>query len=115
MKENVYCFDDSNAEGEYSSLSSSIWKRIEHTVSHKRINVGVDYLSKSVRVFVQKSKDVGEVKITDDEYKFDKKHWVELRMVRGESLGLPLEVQDNGTIWVGEKYSRSNLEVFAKV
>uniref|UniRef100_UPI0035A1C482 hypothetical protein n=1 Tax=Clostridium sp. TaxID=1506 RepID=UPI0035A1C482 len=51
-KKNIFCFDDSNAYGEYFSLDLNLWEELNYTIDdHKRINVSRQHAGKEIRLF----------------------------------------------------------------
>jgi len=136
-KKDLFCFDDSQADGEYFSLGLKTWKESEFTIDeHKRINVGRTHAGENVRLFIQKDFETllnelskegltleqieefynneKDPKITDCLISFNRRIWSELRRVRGESRGLPLEVNTNGTIWIGDRAEQEKIKIFER-
>jgi len=134
-KKDLNCYDDSNACGEYFSLDSDLWEEASFSIDeHKRINVGRSQAGENVRIFILKDfeiflhemldegmtyeqikelyNDLKEPTITDDLIGFNRRVWSELRRVRGENRGRPLEVNANGTIWVGDRAGQGELKIF---
>ncbi|MFA6876056.1 MAG: hypothetical protein WCQ87_05435 [Parabacteroides sp.] len=111
-KKDIICFDDSNAYGEYFSLDLDLWKELDYSVDeHKRINVGRQHAGHEIRLFIQ-TNVIDEFKIVDNIIMFSRAGWSELRRVRGENRGLPLEVNENGTIWIGDRAGQGKLKIF---
>lgn len=136
-KKDIFCFDDSSAYGEYFSLGLEIWEELEFTIDeHKRINTGRTHAGDNVRLFIQKDFETllnellkegltreqieifynkeKEPKIIDHLISFNRRIWSELRRVRGESRGLPLEVNTNGTIWIGDRAEQGKIKIFTR-
>ena len=136
-KKDLNCFDDSNAYGEYFSLDLNVWEELSFSIDeHKRINIGRSQAGEKVRLFVLKdfetfleemlkeSFDREEIEklynkfkepvITDDMIGFNRRVWVDLRRVRGENRGQPLEVNANGTIWIGDRAEPGNTRIFTR-
>jgi hypothetical protein len=114
MDDEIYCFRDTESKGEYFSLDLSIWWRVDHTISDKnRIRIGGQYYQKDIRVFINK-KGFGKIEKLGNFVMFSRKDFSELRKTKGREKGLPLEVQDNGAVWVSEKFADKNLIVFTR-
>lgn len=136
-KKDLNCFDDSNAYGEYFSLDLNVWEELSFSIDeHKRINIGRPQAGEKVRLFVLKdfetfleemlkeSFDREEIEklynkfkepvITDDMIGFHRRVWSDLRRVRGENRGEPLEVNANGTIWIGDRAEPGNVRIFTR-
>lgn len=112
-KKDIFCFDDSNAYGEYFSLDLNLWEELDFSIDeHKRINVSRQHAGKEVRLFIQTSE--GEFKTVDNLIMFSRAGWSELRRVRGENRGLPLEVNANGTIWIGDRAEPGQIKIFIR-
>ena len=46
---------------------------------------------------------------------FSRAGWSEIRRVRGENKGLPLEVNTNGTVWIGDRArGKQNFKIFIR-
>lgn len=111
-KKDIVCFDDSNACGEYFSLDLDIWEELSYSIDeHKRINVGRQRSGNEVRLFI-KTSEFGEFKIVDNIILFSRSGWAELRRVRGKDKGLPLEVNANGTLWIGDRAEFNKIKIF---
>lgn len=111
-KKDIICFDDSNACGEYFSLDLDIWEELSYSVDeHKRINVGRQRSGNEVRLFI-KTTEFGEFKTVDNIILFSRSGWAELRRVRGKDKGLPLEVNANGTLWIGDRAEFNKIKIF---
>lgn len=136
-KKDLFCFDDSQAYGEYFSLGLGAWDELVFTIDeHKRINLGRTHAGENVRLFIQKDfesllnellkegltreqikefyNNEKDPKITDSLISFNRRIWSELRRVRGEDRGLPLEVNTNGTIWIGDRAEQGNIKIFIR-
>lgn len=136
-KKDIFCFDDSSAYGEYFSLGLEIWEELDFTIDeHKRINTGRPHAGENVRLFIKKDfetllsellneeltleeiedfyKNENEPQITAKLISFNRRIWSELRRVRGESRGLPLEINTNGTIWIGDKAEKERIRIFTR-
>lgn len=136
-KNDLNCFDDSNACGEYFSLDLNIWEELDYSVDeHKRINVGRSRSREKIRLFILKDfetvlkemledgfdrkqienfyNQAKEPKITDELIGFNRRVWSDLRRVRGENRGQPLEVNPNGTIWIGDRAEQGNIKIFTR-
>ena len=110
----IFCFDDSNSCGEYFSLDLEIWEELSYSIDEqKRINVGRPHAEKDVRLFTQ-TEENGEFKTVDSIIMFNRSGWAELRRVRGENRGLPLVVNRNGTIWLGDRAEFNNIKIFIR-
>lgn len=113
-KMDLFCFDDSQAYGEYFSLDLNLWEELNHSIDeHKRINVSRQHAGKEIRLFIQNN-ETGEFKTVDNIIMFSRAGWSELRRVRGENKGLPLEVNANGTIWIGDRAEQGNIKIFIR-
>ena len=113
-KKDIFCFDDSSAYGEYFSLDLNLWEELNHSIDeHKRINVSRQHAGKEIRLFIQNN-ETGEFKTVDNIIMFSRAGWSELRRVRGESRGLPLEVNTNGTIWIGDRAEQGKIKIFTR-
>ncbi len=113
-KKDIICFDDSNAYGEYFSLDLDFWEELNYSIDeHKRINVGRQHAGKEVRLFIQ-TDETGEFKKIDNIIMVSRAGWSELRRVRGENRGLPLEVNANGTIWIGDRAEPGQIKIFIR-
>lgn len=113
-KKDIFCFDDSNACGEYFSLDLNFWEELNYSIDeHKRINVSRQHAGKEIRLFIQ-SDETGEFKKVDNIIMFSRAGWSELRRVRGENRGLPLEVNANGTIWIGDRAEQGKIKIFTR-
>jgi hypothetical protein len=112
-KKDMFCFDDSNAYGEYFSLDLNLWEELNYSIDeHKRINVSRQHAGKEIRIFIQNN-EPGEFKTVDNIIMFSRARWSELRRVRGENKGLPLEVNANGTIWIGDR-AEGTIKIFIR-
>lgn len=151
QRSEVFCFDDSNAEGEYFSLLKNTWEEIEFTSDdYKRINIGRSNAGENIRVFIKisdfiKTDEVEEPKNPkkneeskpdkenkepktetrptdnhkgilekDDLISFDRAFWRELRKVRGDAKGQPLDINTNGTFWIGDRFDYSDLKIYKR-
>jgi hypothetical protein len=115
MRENIYCFDDTFASGEYFSLDLTVWKQLEYKIdAQKRLRVVRSNYDKDIRVFVMVGDKDNSITV-DGFVMLDRKQWAELRKIRGEERGLPLEVGSNGSVWVGEQYSDKNFMIFVRI
>lgn len=113
-QKDIFCFDDSKAEGEYFSLDLNLWEEVTYSIDEqKRINIGRLHAAKDVRLFIQIRKK-GELKTVNNMIMFDRSEWAELRRVRGENRGLPLDVNQNGTIWIGDRFLNKDLKIFIR-
>ena len=113
-KKDIFCFDDSNAYGEYFSLDLNLWEELNYSIDeHKRINVSRQHAGKEIRLFIQNN-ETGGFKIVDNIIMFSRAGWSELRRVRGENKGLPLEVNANGTIWIGDRAEQGKIKIFTR-
>lgn len=56
----------------------------------------------------------GALKVVDNIIMFDRSEWAELRRVRGGNRGLPLDVNQNGTIWIGDRFLNKDLKIFVR-
>lgn len=113
-KKDIICFDDSNAYGEYFSLDLDLWEELNYSIDeHKRINVSRHHAGKEIRLFIQ-TDETAEFKKVDNIIMFSRAGWSELRRVRGENRGLPLEVNTNGTIWIGDRAEQGNIKIFIR-
>lgn len=112
-KKDIFCFDDSNAYGEYFSLDLNSWEELNYSIDeHKRINVSRQHAGKEIRLFI-KNNETGEFKTVDNIIMFSRAGWSELRRVRGENKGLPLVVNANGTIWIGDR-AEGTIKIFTR-
>ncbi|MGI5841597.1 MAG: hypothetical protein ACOX6N_05270 [Patescibacteria group bacterium] len=112
-KKDIFCFDDSNAYGEYFSLDLNLWEELNYTIDdHKRINVSRQHAGKEIRLFIQNGEAV-DFKTVDNIIMFSRAGWSELRRVRGENQGLPLEVNANGTVWIGDR-AQEKIKIFGR-
>jgi len=112
-KKDIFCFDDSNAYGEYFSLDLNLWEELNYTIDdHKRINVSRQHAGKEIRLFIQNGEAV-DFKTVDNIIMFSRAGWAELRRVRGENRGLPLEVNANGTVWIGDR-AQEKFKIFGR-
>jgi hypothetical protein len=110
----MYCFNDSLAEGEYFSLDLNQWEEINYSMlGVERLNIGRQYHKKDVRIFIQLC-SVGQSRMIDNFVLFDRKSWTELRRVRGDKKGYPLEINSNGAIWIGDRFNGNTFKVFIK-
>ncbi len=113
-KKDLFCFDDSQAYGEYFSLDLDLWEELNYSLDeHKRINVSRQHAGKEIRIFIQNN-ETGEFKTVDNIIMFSRAEWSELRRVRGENKGLPLEVNANGTIWIGDRAEQGKMKIFTR-
>lgn len=136
-KKDLNCFDDSTACGEYFSLDRNFWEEVNFSIDeHKRINIGRPQAGEKVRLFILKDFETfqedmlkegfdreeieklyikfKEPVITEDLIGFNRRVWVDLRRVRGENRGQPLEVNSNGTIWIGDRAELGNVKIFTR-
>lgn len=136
-KKDLNCFDDSKACGEYFSLDRNVWEEVNFSIDeHKRINIGRPQAGEKVRVFILKDFETfqeeilkegfdreeieklynkfKEPAVTDELIGFNRRVWVDLRRVRGENRGQPLEVNANGTIWIGDRAEPGNVRIFTR-
>jgi hypothetical protein len=100
--------------GEYYSLDMDIWKLAEtktKTDERGRVYLSRTLIGQEARVFVSDS-DEDLVKCKNF-VMLSKKHWTELRGIRGERAGQPLEIKSNGDIWTSQK--DKYVKVFLKV
>lgn len=112
-KKDLFCFDDSQAYGEYFSLDLDLWEELNYSLDeHKRINVSRQHAGKEIRIFIQNN-ETGEFKTVDNIIMFSRAGWSELRRVRGENKGLPLVVNANGTIWIGDR-AEGTIKIFIR-
>jgi len=113
-KKDVFCFDDSNAYGEYFSLDLKYWEKLDYSIDeHKRINIGRKHAGKEVRFFAH-IKTGGEIKKSDSLVSFPRENYAEIRRVRGENIGLPLTVSTNGTVWAGDRFINMDMQIFIR-
>ena len=113
-KKDIFCFDDSNAYREYFSLDLNSWEELNYSIDeHKRINVSRQHAGKEIRLFVQNN-ETGEFKTVDNIIMFSRAGWSEIRRVRGENKGLPLEVNTNGTVWIGDRAEQGKIKIFTR-
>lgn len=113
-KKEIYCFDDSQSFGEYITLDLDSWEPIDYTIDNqKRINLGRSKNLKEVRVYIQRGK-LGTYELESHYIHFDRKEWAELRRVRGKNRGLPLTINTNGTIWMGDRFDNSIFKIFIR-
>lgn len=100
--------------GEYYSLDMGIWKLAEtktKTDDRGRVYLSRTLIGQEARVFVS---DSDEDLVTCKNFvMLSKKHWTELRGIRGERAGQPLEIKSNGDIWTSQK--DKFVKVFLKV
>jgi hypothetical protein len=109
----IHCYNDENAKGEYSSLNFDNWRRVAYKiVDENRISIGEQLENKIVTVFFQKN-DNGEIIELDDYVMFNKKDFRELRKTKGSEKGLHLETTTHGYSWTG-KYTTKKLIVFVR-
>lgn len=136
-KKDLNCFDDSNACGEYFSLDQNVWEEVDFSIDdHKRINIGRSQAGEKVRLFILKDFETflkemlqagfekeeiekmynkfKEPVITDELIGFHRRVWSDLRRVRGDDRGQPLEVNSNGTIWIGDRAEPGNTRIFTR-
>ena len=113
-KKDIFCFDDSNACGEYFSLDLNVWEEIAFSIDeHNRISAGRKHAGKEVRFFAH-IKDGGEIKKSDSLISFPRENYAEIRRVRGENIGLPLTVNTNGTVWAGNRFINMDMQIFTR-
>jgi hypothetical protein len=90
--------------GEYYSLDMDIWKLAEtktKTDDRGRVYLSRTLIGQEARVFVS---DSDEDLVTCKNFvMLSKKHWTELRGIRGDRAGQPLEIKSNGDIWTSQK------------
>ena len=106
--------DDLENGGEYFSLNTQVWEIANtktKTDGRGRVYLSRNLIGKEARVFVS---DTNQELITCRNYvMLSKKYWIELRGIRGENAGKPLEVKSNGDIWTSQK--DKYVKVFMKV
>lgn len=113
-KKDIFCFDDSQARGEYFSLDLGVWEEINFSIDeHNRINVGRKNAGKEVRFFAHINEG-GEIKESESLISFPRENYAEIRRVRGENIGLPLTVNTNGTVWAGDRFINMDLKIFTR-
>lgn len=113
-KKDIFCFDDSQAYGEYFSLDLTIWEEVSFSIDeHNRINVGRKNAGKEVRFFAHITEG-GDIKKSDNLISFPRENYAEVRRVRGENAGLPLTVNSNGTVWAGNRFINMDLKIFTR-
>lgn len=113
-KKDIFCFDDSQAYGEYFSLNLEIWEEVNFSIDeHNRINIGRKHAGKEVRFFAHITEG-GEIKKSDNLISFPRENYAEIRRVRGENIGLPLTVNTNGTVWAGDRFINMDLKIFIR-
>jgi len=113
-KKDIFCFDDSQAHGEYFSLNLDVWEEVPFSIDeHTRINVGRKNAGKEVRFFAHITEG-GEIKKSDNLISFPRENYAEVRRVRGENIGLPLTVNSNGTVWAGDRFINMDLKIFTR-
>lgn len=110
----VVIYDDSHADGEYYALDET-WIEIPSYLSSKdRIGVHFTNANKEIRLFVGLTTDVEVITLANNCKLFNRKHWIELRRKRGINKYKPLNVDKNGTIWIGEQKYGTNFRIFVK-
>lgn len=113
-KKDVFCFDDSQACGEYFSLNLEVWEEVPFSIDeHNRINIGRKNAGKEVRFFAHITEG-GKIKKSDNLISFPRENYAEIRRVRGENIGLPLTVNTNGTVWTGNRFINMDLKIFIR-
>jgi len=113
-KKDIFCFDDSNAYGEYFSLDLDVWEEAAFSIDERsRLNVGRKNAGKEVRFFAHIAAG-GEIKKSNGLISFPRENYAEIRRVRGENIGLPLTVNTNGTVWAGDRFVNMDLKIFIR-
>lgn len=114
MTDDLNCYNDSQSKGEYFSLDLNEWEEIHYEIfESKRLSIGRQHYKKEVRIFIQKCKS-SKITIVDNFIMFDRKLWTELRRVRGDNKGFPLDINQNGTIWFGDRFEGCSMKIFVK-
>jgi hypothetical protein len=101
-------------------LDLDVWVEIEHHItSDTRLGIGRDTAGEETVIFVQVEEDGETFTVKDENGReflfFDRKYWIELRKMRGTDKYRPMQVSENGTIWIGESYKDCNFRVFTKL
>jgi len=113
-KKEIYCFDDSQSLGEFLTLDTNLWEQIDYTFDdQKRINIGRPQYLKCIRVYIQRG-ERGTSHEISNYILLDRKEWAELRRVRGKTKGLPLDINNNGTLWIGDRFGTCNFKIFVR-
>ena len=113
-------YDDSTAVGKYYALDLDVWTEVEHRVtSDKRLGIGRESAGEETAIFVKIGQNDDTFTVKDENGReflfFNRKNWIELRKVKGVDKYKPMQVSENGTIWIGESFKGCEFRVFTKL
>lgn len=113
-------YDDSTAVGKYYALDLDVWTEVEHRVtSDKRLGIGRESAGEETAIFVKVEQNDDTFTVKDENGReflfFNRKNWIELRKVKGVDKYKPMQVSENGTIWIGESFKGCEFRVFTKL
>jgi len=113
-------YDDSTAVGKYYALDLDVWTEVEHRVtSDKRLGIGRESAGEETAIFVKVGQNDDMFTVKDENGReflfFNRKNWIELRKVKGVDKYKPMQVSENGTIWIGESFKGCEFRVFTKL
>jgi hypothetical protein len=113
-------YDDSTAVGKYYALDLDVWTEVEHRVtSDKRLGIGRESAGEETAIFVKVGQNDDTFTVKDENGReflfFNRKNWMELRKVKGVDKYKPMQVSENGTIWIGESFKGCEFRVFTKL
>lgn len=113
-------YDDSTAVGKYYALDLDVWTEVEHRVtSDKRLGIGRESAGEETAIFVKVGQNDDTFTVKDENGReflfFNRKNWIELRKVKGVDKYKPMQVSENGTIWIGESFKGCEFRVFTKL
>jgi len=113
-------YDDSTAVGKYYALDLDVWTEVEHRVtSDKRLGIGRESAGEETAIFVRVGQNGDTFTVEDENGReflfFNRNSWIELRKVKGVDKYKPMQVSENGTIWIGESFKGCEFRVFTKL
>jgi len=113
-------YDASTAVGKYYALDLDVWTEVEHRVtSDKRLGIGRESAGEETAIFVKVGQNDDMFTVKDENGReflfFNRKNWIELRKVKGVDKYKPMQVSENGTIWIGESFKGCEFRVFTKL
>jgi hypothetical protein len=107
-------YDDSKAEGEYFTLDTWKWQKVEtHWIDNNRIGVGRTFngMEAKIFIFVGTEETIEKCK---HYISYSRNDYLDLRKSRGEDRHKNIRISKEGTIWVGDEFYGNKIEVFIK-
>lgn len=112
LTKKVSRYDDSKSKGKYHTIDLNDWEEVDYWISDEnRIGVGRPQGGKELTIFMQVD-DEGKTDRCEHYLLFCKRHFIELRKLRGEDKFTEIIVPENGQIWVGSENIKRKLRVF---